>query len=153
MTVTKTQFHVLPIITRGYNERYTGIYEFEDSLKTVTDLKSYLLHKNSPERNIMIHGKYLLSTTAMAAPDDYIGSDLQTSWYNRNLRIYGNIANLIENPNERILMLIGGGHLPVLLHAAEAFQVMELVEISKFIFKVYETYKNIFFQSCADIFR
>lgn len=117
----------------GYNERYTRMYEFEDSLKTLTDLKTYFLYKNSPERINMSHGNYLLSTTAMGIPGDYIAPDLQTSWYNRNLRIYSNIAKLIERPDERILLLIGAGHLPILRHAVEASPALELVEVATYL--------------------
>lgn len=117
----------------GYNERYTQMYEFEDSLKTVTDLKTFFLFKNTPERINMSHGNYLLSSTAMGVQGDYIGPDLQTSWYNRNLRIYSNIAKLIESPDERILLLIGAGHVPILRHAVLSSPALELEEVSEYL--------------------
>jgi hypothetical protein len=42
---------------------------------------------------------------------DYAGPDLLAFWYRRNIRIYHNIAALIESPNDRILVLYGAGHL------------------------------------------
>jgi hypothetical protein len=44
-------------------------------------------------------------------PDDYAGPDLLALWYQRNIRIYHNIAALIGSPNERILAIFGAGHL------------------------------------------
>jgi Family of unknown function (DUF5694) len=44
-------------------------------------------------------------------PDDYAGSDLIASWYQRNIRIYRNIVALIGSPNDRILVIFGAGHL------------------------------------------
>jgi Family of unknown function (DUF5694) len=44
-------------------------------------------------------------------PDDYAGPDLLAMWYQRNIRIYGNIVALIDSPNERILVIYGAGHL------------------------------------------
>ncbi len=44
-------------------------------------------------------------------PDDYVGSDLIASWYQRNIRIYHNIVALTGSPNDRILVMFGAGHL------------------------------------------
>jgi len=44
-------------------------------------------------------------------PDDYAGPDLLAAWYQRNIRIYHNIAKLIESPNDRVLVIYGAGHL------------------------------------------
>ena len=44
-------------------------------------------------------------------PADYAGPDLLAAWYQRNIRIYGNIARLVESPNDKILVIYGAGHL------------------------------------------
>jgi hypothetical protein len=44
-------------------------------------------------------------------PGDYAGPDLLAAWYQRNIRIYHNIAKLIDSPNEKILVIFGAGHL------------------------------------------
>jgi hypothetical protein len=44
-------------------------------------------------------------------PGDYAGADLLAMWYQRNIRIYANIVNLIDSPGERILVIYGAGHL------------------------------------------
>ena len=44
----------------------------------------------------------------------YPGADIASDWYKRNIRIYANILRIIESPNERVLVLIGGGHRPLL---------------------------------------
>jgi hypothetical protein len=44
-------------------------------------------------------------------PDDYAGPDLIATWYQRNIRIYHNVHELIESPNDRILVIFGAGHL------------------------------------------
>ena len=44
-------------------------------------------------------------------PGEYAGPDLLASWYERNIRIYHNIVNLIESPNDRVLVIYGYGHL------------------------------------------
>ena len=44
-------------------------------------------------------------------PEDYAGPDLLALWYQRNIRIYHHILNLIDSPNDRILVIYGAGHL------------------------------------------
>jgi hypothetical protein len=41
----------------------------------------------------------------------YVGADVATDWYKRNLRIYANVLRVLE-PNDRVLVLIGDGHRP-----------------------------------------
>lgn len=51
-----------------------------------------------------------------AEPWNWAGPDLLSDWFRRNARIYGNIVHLIDSPAERVLVLIGAGHLPWLRH-------------------------------------
>jgi hypothetical protein len=43
----------------------------------------------------------------------YAGADIAADWYRRNIRIYANILRVVE-PGDRVLVLIGGGHRPLL---------------------------------------
>lgn len=65
-------------------------------------------------------------------PADYAGPDLLTSWYQRNMRIYNNITNLIDSPNERILVIYGAGHLGWLRLAAESDPTVRLRKLAEF---------------------
>ena len=42
---------------------------------------------------------------------DWAGADLVSDWFRRNMRIYSNIVQLVESPNERVLVIYGAGHL------------------------------------------
>jgi hypothetical protein len=44
-------------------------------------------------------------------PDDWIGADMVSKWFKRNMRIYANTIHLIGSPRARILVIIGAGHL------------------------------------------
>lgn len=65
-------------------------------------------------------------------PGDYAGSDLLASWYQRNIRIYRNIAALADSPNERILVIYGAGHLGWLRQDVENDQQMKLRTLADF---------------------
>ena len=44
-------------------------------------------------------------------PWDWAGADLVADWFRRNMRIYSNVMNLVDSPNERILLIYGAGHI------------------------------------------
>jgi len=64
---------------------------------------------------------------------DYAGPDLLASWYQRNMRIYSNIVNLIGSPDERILVIYGSGHLGWLRQAAENDPTVRLRKLAEFV--------------------
>ena len=41
---------------------------------------------------------------------DWAGADLIADWFRRNIRIYSNVVQLADSPNERILVIFGSGH-------------------------------------------
>lgn len=72
----------------------------------------------------------MLGSVAIGRGADYPGADgLSGWWYNRNLRIFANIRRLIE-PGDRVLVLIGAGHVPILRHAVQASPELKLVEVA-----------------------
>jgi hypothetical protein len=113
----------------GWNERYTRLYRFEDELKAKHTLREHLLFANEPERLRIKHGHYLVGWVKAGKGDEYPGIDGVTAWYNRNLRIFGNIQRVTE-PGDRVLVLIGSGHVPILRHAVDASPEFALIEVS-----------------------
>jgi hypothetical protein len=45
----------------------------------------------------------------------YPGVDWLASWYERNLRIFANVLRITESTDERILIVYGSGHVPLLM--------------------------------------
>jgi hypothetical protein len=114
-----------------WNRRYRRLYEHDDSLKTVVPLATYLAYINSPERLRIGQGAYTVGGFKLLGPDaDYLGPDDATQWYNRNLRIYSNLQSLANTPEDRILLIIGAGHLPILRFLANSAPDMKLVDIA-----------------------
>ncbi len=54
---------------------------------------------------------FYFAVARLGDPWEYAGPDLLAAWYQRNIRIYHNIVNLIESPSDRILVVYGSGHL------------------------------------------
>ena len=61
-------------------------------------------------------------------PDpEYLGTDVLTLWYKRNLRIYTNVTRL-NQAGDRIFLLIGSGHTGVLRELFSSSSRFDLVE-------------------------
>jgi hypothetical protein len=69
-----------------------------------------LLAMNADERVAQDVGFYYRQVH-FGEPWNWAGADLLTSWYERNIRIHSNVVDLVESPDERILVIFGAGHL------------------------------------------
>lgn len=116
-----------------YGPMYDVWLKSEDSLKAVKTLKDHLLYLNTEESQMLNLGLYLFGSFRLAANDEYVGADGVMWWYNRNLRIFTNLLQLAENKNDRIFLLIGAGHVPIIKHAAKASPEVKYIEITDYI--------------------
>ena len=69
---------------------------------------------NEPATLAELHAPYM----AMAAMGDLphaAGTEWVAGWYNRNLRIYFNLARILQR-GDRALVVYGAGHIPLLSH-------------------------------------
>ena len=119
------------LLDSPWEERLYALYRHDDRQKAVRTLSKTLLLLNSPARVNAGHGHYVLGSVAIGKADEYPGADSLTGWwYNRNLRIFANIRRITQ-PGDRVLVVIGAGHLPILRHASEASPELDLVEVSQ----------------------
>jgi len=93
---------------------------------TILEMLRYL---NSDERATRDMGLYF-EIVRYGDSNDYAGADLLAAWYQRNIRIYQNIVNLIDSPNERILVVYGSGHLPWLRQDISSDPTVKLRKLS-----------------------
>jgi hypothetical protein len=103
------------LLQRGqaWDRYFTRLNEYEDSLKTQVPLAQYFAYLNRPERLRENLGRYLVGEMEVGGGDDHIGADMRAAWHDRNLRIFSNILRLSSEPDERILVIIGAGHVPL----------------------------------------
>ena len=114
----------------AWSERFMAAYGVEDRAKAERTLSEHLLFLNSEEQLQFSHGHYVLSYLAMGDEEEYPAADHVTGWwYNRNLRIFSNIARVME-PGDRLLLLIGAGHVPIIRHAAAASPEIDLIDLA-----------------------
>lgn len=80
-------------------------------------VREQLLETSDPDNVAKSHHVYM-DLALVGAGENYIGADVVLRWYERNMKIFANISRLVESPDDRILVVIGGGHLPLLTHFA-----------------------------------
>lgn len=85
------------------------------------------------DKNVAKDVGFYLREAHLGEPGDYAGPDLLASWYQRNIRIYNNIANIIKSPNDRVLVIYGAGHLGWLRQDVVNDPVMRLRQLSEFV--------------------
>ncbi len=69
-----------------------------------------LLYMNADDKSAADVGLYYRQA-AIGEPWDWAGADLVADWFRRNIRIYSNVMQLADSPNERVLVIFGAGHL------------------------------------------
>lgn len=123
----------LETLDKGWEERFKQLYAHDDALKTRQSLFEHLLYLNSPERRRQGHGAYSIGLFKLDGDDGYLGADLRAAWYDRNLRIFRNLQRLTASADERILLIIGAGHLPILHFVASSSPEHELVDVRDYL--------------------
>jgi hypothetical protein len=93
---------------------------------TMTDI---LREANAPPADAM-EGLYLLAAPVGDAAR-YVGADLVAGRYERNLKIFANIARIAQ-PGERVLVLYGAGHGKLLRQLVEESPALDLVRADAF---------------------
>lgn len=121
------------LVETSWYARYEQGAEWEDALKTRTTLRDYLAYLNGPKRIEAAHGVYLVGTFKVGAGDEYPGVDAKTKWFNRNLRIFANLQRITEREDERIAVVIGSGHLPILRQCVASSPEYALVEATPYL--------------------
>jgi len=92
---------------------------------TVTEI---LLRLNDPEKARRDHGEHYLSRMTNDNAAIYEQSDYLANWYKRNLRMFANLNRITEFPGDRVLLIVGSGHLGILRDFALDAPQYKLIE-------------------------
>lgn len=122
-----------PPADTSWQPKFNAFYRFEDSLKTILPLRETLTRMSEPAYLRILHGNYLVDSFGIGRDTDYFGPDAATRWWNRNLRIFNNIQRITGGPDDRILVIIGDGHVPLLRHAVENSPAYRLEDVSQYL--------------------
>ena len=112
-----------------WSGRFKQIYNENDRYKHQNTIIKIFRSLNDPDYVKESHGTYLTGTFDFEITyADFAGVDwFITNWYNRNLRMYRNMRRQIESKQERLLAIVGAGHLAILNHILEAAPDVEFI--------------------------
>ena len=105
----------------------------EDQLLRQSTVTQYLAHLNSASEIQKNHEGYMTSLLPTDDPAIYRKADLVANWYKRNLRIFANINRITEPGKDRILVIIGAGHLKLLKEFAGDAPYFDEVDAESFL--------------------
>lgn len=91
-------------------EPFTTLTEIQKT-GSVIDMLRFL---NQEETIRVLHEVNTLPQFTLAqigAADQYVGLDWLLGWYERNLKIFVNLTRITESADERVLLMIGAGHV------------------------------------------
>jgi hypothetical protein len=90
-----------------------------------------LLYMNADDKVAQDVGFYYRQAQ-MGEPWDWAGADLLAEWFRRNIRIFSNIAQLVDSPNERVVVIYGAGHLGWLQYNVASSPNLRLRKLAEF---------------------
>jgi len=115
-------------------ERYAAMYKQGDEIEESLTLRQRLRLMNNPDYVKLSHGSYFFwSAFRVSDGKEFPGPDgFISMWHNRNLRMFSNIQRLATEPDDRILAMVGAGHLPILQHCVQTCPTMNLVAADEY---------------------
>jgi len=123
----------------GQAEEVAAIYEDIERTRTEMavaygpdrSIAQRLRHANGPFS--MDGNSFYMRFAALGSAAEPLGADMVATWYQRNLRIFGNILRLIDNDDDRILVIYGSGHLAQLSRFVEDHPDVNLVSAMEYL--------------------
>lgn len=90
-----------------------------------------LRSKNAPRQLAADHGTYM-RFARVGSGDTYVGAELVAKWYERNIHIFANLQRVAE-PGDRVLVIFGAGHAPILRELVTYDPDMTLVDAAPYL--------------------
>ena len=86
---------------------------------------------NDPTRLRQEHAMYM-EFARVGAGDTYVGAYLLSEWYERNIRIFADLQRIAQ-PGDRVLVIFGSGHAPILRELISSDPRLDLIEVSPYL--------------------
>ncbi|HKH48297.1 MAG TPA: DUF5694 domain-containing protein [Thermoanaerobaculia bacterium] len=115
---------------RKFLERFQqtiGMIEDLQKRQATMSVREILAEMNGPKQ-LAIGRDLYLQIARVRSGDKYVGADQAAAWYQRNFRIFANLMQVIDAPDDRVLVIFGAGHSPLLRELVQSDPDLELVE-------------------------
>lgn len=105
--------------------------EKQNAMQKEKSIRDILRWMNDPATLAYGHSLYV-RMARVGGEGNYVGADVLGGWYARNARIFSNLARAAQ-PGDRILVLYGQGHVPILQQLARDMPGMKVVAANDFL--------------------
>jgi hypothetical protein len=78
---------------------------------------------------------FYVRAAQVGSAGNHVGADMAATWYTRNLHILTHLYGAVIDPGERVLVLIGAGHVPLLRAFIREAGDWELVDPAQYLRK------------------
>lgn len=116
-----------------WNKIYDHYSTYNDTLAFHSTTQAYLKFLNSPKVQANSIGRWLVSTKRGSSTEPIGADGFITRYFNRNVRIYGNIQRMVTSKNDRILVIYGATHMYFLKGLFEASPEFLLEDVLKYL--------------------
>ena len=113
----------------AYGHQMTEEHNQQIATQTVQEL---LYNINKPE-NIAAQHEIYYKFIPIGKGTNYVGADLVADWYKRNVRIFANLNRIVTSSVDRIILIIGAGHVKYLKDLIEDAPNLEYVDASEYL--------------------
>jgi len=119
------QNEIYKLITEVYIPQLDTDFNTQPILESIKFL-------NQKDRIAIDHRLYM-NLALIGEGIDYVGIDWLRWWYQRNLIIYHNIIKLVENNDDRILLIIGAAHIHLVRQFLNESGLVEIEAIEDYL--------------------
>jgi hypothetical protein len=79
------------------------------------------------------HHTMYINSARIGEQEDYVGMDWLIWWYQRNLIMFSNLARIATASDDRILLIVGAGHVQILSQFLNESGLVELVSVNDYL--------------------
>lgn len=115
-----------PEFVQQFQEMSEYVESSNQKLVNNSTITEILRQKNSSEELALQRHFYAL-TASVGNDSTFVGANLVSKWHERNIKIFSSLSQIAE-PGDRIIVIFGSGHSPLLRYFVESNQQMKLVE-------------------------
>lgn len=114
----------------GWLESYHEAINNKDDYKSILEMYRGI----NDEEDIKQHHIMNINLARIKTSDEYIGMDWLLWWYQRNLIMFSHLADLTVSNEDRILLIVGAGHVEILSNFLEESGLFEIEQAKEYLY-------------------
>ncbi len=121
---------------QAFFDSLTKVVQNRGSLRNQMTIKKGLYTMNTKEEmQIGLISNFVFKGPELGKVGEYGGAEMVGEWYKRNIRMYSNMIRTTEAGDERLFLIVGAAHKPIIQHFFENNPDWEVVDVNKYLKK------------------